>query len=546
MFKSDVKNGILLFILSGVMFFSLLGGHGLLEPDEGRYSEIPREMIESGDYVTPRLNGVLYFEKPVLHYWLTASAFSFFGQNEFASRFWPALLGVLGVLSTYVIGSKLYGKKSGLLAGTILSSSLLYYATAQINLTDMPLGAFVTLAMTGFVLALRGNRRWLILFYLAMGAAVLTKGLVGIVLPCGAIFMYIMWTRRWSIVTYSLYLPGIALFLAVTVPWFKAVCDANPDFFHFFFIQEHFLRYTTRLHHRYEPFWYFIPILILATVPWTGFLVPSRKKSMEENDQTALMICWFVFVFLFFSASSSKLVPYMVPALPPLAILISVRAISWNKKGNLRSLKIALAWTSTITVPLGTALIAYPFLQDDLPRDIMVGQLVHKGIILLLGTAAAWIFASRKNMEKTVICLAVTGVIWTGSFKTGFSLYDRINSARDLAMLIKPHIEEGDVMAQYGQYLQGITFYLERRNVLVDYEGELAFGASRERDPRWFIDLPQLTRLWNGDDRVFLIAKKESYDGTLKDRLEPIYVLGTDWEDDNVVISNRKTEEAQR
>ncbi|GAB1427419.1 hypothetical protein MASR2M17_08450 [Aminivibrio sp.] len=288
---------LILVLLSLTLYFRGLGDHGLLEPDEGRYSEIPREMMESGDFVTPRLNYVKYFEKPVLSYWLTAGAFALFGENEFAGRFWPALLALGGALFTWMLARFLYGRETALLSSVILVTSLVYFAIGQINITDMPLSFFLTMALTGFYLGLEKDRRYYLLFYAGMALAILTKGLIGIVLPGGIIFWYMILTRKWRIPRSALYLPGIILFFALVLPWFVEVCRRNSDFFYFFFVQEHFLRYATKMHGRYEPFWFFIPILLAGLFPWTGLLPgalrsakPASWRALKERPQPELFL----------------------------------------------------------------------------------------------------------------------------------------------------------------------------------------------------------------------------------------------------------------
>lgn len=549
MFKSHRNNLLLLAALSSLMFFWMLGGHGLLEPDEGRYSEIPREMMETGDYVTPRLNGVLYFEKPVLHYWLTASAFAVMGKTELASRFWPAALAVMGVLFTYWLGAYLYGKRAGLAAGVILASSLLYFAIAQINLTDMPVSAFITMAMVAFLMARLSDRRWLLLFYAAMALAVLTKGLIGVVLPGAVIFWYMIATRRWSIIKDTLYLPGIALFFAITVPWFWAVCRANPDFFHFFFIHEHFIRYATKVHGHYEPAWFFIPILLVGTIPWTGFIPQALAQAFKGRDNGeesswagVYLVLWFAVIFAFFSLSSSKLIPYIVPVLPPLAILVGRTVVGIWDGGDRRSILVGLSISSLLTVLFGAAFVVYPYVQDRRPSELLIPQLVHKGIILLIGTAMAWWAYRKGSLGKVLICLALTGVFFTFSFKTGFSLYDRINSSRQLSDIIKPHLTQDDLVVQYGEYNQGIPFYLERRNVLVNYLGELEFGAKRETDPSWFIDGQEFLALWKGDRRVFVVIPARVWP-QVQEKLDGAFILGTNWTKKDMVVTNRHIEE---
>jgi 4-amino-4-deoxy-L-arabinose transferase-like glycosyltransferase len=265
-------------------FFSGLGSYGLIDPDEGRYAEIAREMLETGDFVTPRLNYVKYFEKPVLHYWLTAAAFALFGQNEFAARLIPTLCALGGTYLAFVLARRRWGLEAGFYTVVILSTSLLWFAISRLNILDMTVSFFITLSLAGFWKGCgeEDSRRNLLLFYVGMAFATLSKGLIGIVLPGGVVFWYILLTRRWKLILRTLYGPGIMLFFLLTVPWFWAICRVNNDFFYFFFVQEHFLRYTTLIHDRYEPFWFFVPILAAGLIPWTG-LLPDMFRTIRPK-----------------------------------------------------------------------------------------------------------------------------------------------------------------------------------------------------------------------------------------------------------------------
>lgn len=508
---------LILVLLSLALYFRGLGDHGLLEPDEGRYSEIPREMMESGDFVTPRLNYVKYFEKPVLSYWLTAGAFALFGENEFAGRFWPALLALGGALFTWMLARFLYGRETALLSSVILITSLIYFAIGQINITDMPLSFFLTMAMTGFYLGLEKDRRYYLLLYAGMALAILTKGLIGIVLPGGIIFWYMILTRKWRIPRSALYLPGIILFFALVLPWFVEVCRRNDDFFYFFFVQEHFLRYATKMHGRYEPFWFFIPILLAGLFPWTGLLPgalrsakPASWRALKERPQPELFLfLWFAVIFLFFSLSSSKLVPYIVPVFPPLAILMGrllARLVTEKEAAGTRRF---LLWSSAALLPFIAALLVYPFFNDRLPAD----RLLPYGIPLALGLStflgAGWYFYRRRQFRALALFLCLLAFANMFAFKRLFTLYDTLLTARQLSGEIAALQREGDIVAQYANYDQGLPFYLKGRIVLIDYLGELAFGAARETDPTWFLKGSEMKALWRGDKRVILVIDRD-------------------------------------
>jgi len=228
---SFLRDLVMLAVVFGNAFFLLLGRVGLIEPDEGRYAEIPREMLEKGDFITPTLNYVKYFEKPPLHYWLTALSFKSFGLNEFAARFTGTLAGLLCVLLVYHTGRKLFGRREGLFSALILGTSTGFVAQSRINLTDMTLTFWLSAALCCFIIAADDNEehkgRYYGLFYLFSALAVLTKGLIGLVLPVGIIGVYLVVTHRWYLLREMRLVIGTALFLAVAAPWFVLVSLRN-------------------------------------------------------------------------------------------------------------------------------------------------------------------------------------------------------------------------------------------------------------------------------------------------------------------------------
>src|SRR6185369_8327593 len=222
---------------------------------------------ERGDLITPTLNHVKYFEKPPLLYWLNAASIKLFGTSEFAARLPSALCGLATVLATYLIARKLYDRRTALISATILGTSAGFVLQSRIILTDMLLTFCLTAALGAFIVASqREGRRssplpWY-LFYLFCALAVLAKGLIGIVFPGGIIFFYLLLSKRWKLLAEMRIATGLLLFLAVTTPWFVAVSLRNPEFARFFFIHEHFERFTSTVHGRYQPMWFFLPVLL--------------------------------------------------------------------------------------------------------------------------------------------------------------------------------------------------------------------------------------------------------------------------------------------
>ncbi len=513
---SPWKSALLALGLLFVYFFGL-GAHGLLEPDEGRYSEIPREMMETGDFVTPRLNYVKYFEKPVLHYWLTAASMKVFGESEFAGRFWPATLALSGTAAVWVAARRLHGARGALYSSAVLGAGLLYFAVGRINIIDMTLSFFMTLSFIGLWFAVRDGERArlapVLLFHAGMALAVLSKGLVGVVLPVVVLGAYALVVRDSSPIRRALDWRGVALFFALTVPWFFEVCRRNPDFFHFFFVQEHFLRYATRMHGRYEPHWFFIPILLVGLIPWTGLLPgalasafprPLRNLGREKKDELFHLL-WFGVIFVFFSLSSSKLVPYIVPALPPLAILMGGYLARCVEEEDVKRTGRFLLWNSILLVPFTAALVLYPFFNDREPAGLLLPYTLPVAAVLVMTVYLGWRLFLRRRYGALAAVMCLMSLLTMFSFGRAFLLYDRLLSARELAARIDAIRRPGDVVAQFADYDQGLPFYLKQRVVLADWLGELEFGAAQETDPSWFLDGAGLAGLWSGERRVILV-----------------------------------------
>ena len=507
-----------------IVYFWDLGTYGLIDPDEGRYSEIPREMIESGDFVTPRLNYVKYFEKPALHYWLTAASFVALGQNEFAARLCPVLMGMGGCLLTLALARRMTrSTRGGGLAAAVLASSLLWYALSRINIIDMTLTFFFTLAMAGYRLWLdavpaqgkpaQQGRWWILLFYAGMALATLSKGLIGIVLPGGIAVLHLAATMktRGGRTLLRLFSPwGMALYFLLTVPWFRAVCAANPDFFDFFFIHEHFTRFLTTAHDRWEPFWFFIPILLAGFVPWTGMLLDAfhaarGKWGILSRDDGLFLGLWFGLPFLFFSLSGSKLIPYILPCMPPLAILIGAafEGLLREAPGARRIIRRFIGLNALILIPLALAGVLYPMFSEG--QEHLLPVTLPLSASLTLFWLASFVLLWSRGDGFLLLC--VLALVMLLSAEPGFDVSARRNSPRSLAAVVSENIQPHDTLVAYRNPMQGLGFYMKRRLVVADHLGELEFGAAQEDDPRWFLSTLQLRKLWNGPDRVLLVAQ---------------------------------------
>lgn len=526
-------------LLIGVFFAFMLGNRPLSVPDEGCYVEIPREMVSTGDYVTPRLNGVKYFEKPVLFYWLESLSIRLFGLKEFFLRLWPALFALAGCLAVYGAGRRLYGRRSGRLGAAVLATSLLYYALSRAIILDMPLSVLLTVSLLSFLVGMHepaGFRRRLYLwgFYACAALAVLAKGLIGILIPGLVIGAWIIVLGEWRMLK-TIYLPsGLALFLLIAAPWHVLVGRANPEFFNFYFIHEHVLRYLTKIHSRYQPPWFFIPIALAGLFPWTSFLVqalrfssPSTWKERHEHRDALFLLLWAGLVFLFFSASSSKLVPYILPIFPPLALLIGrYLAAAWDSR-DMPGIKAGYALHLLLTLVLAVVLIALPRLSSRPEVQALGHYPVLFAIILGLGALATWFAGTRRGVRLAVPILAASAALFLVVLNASASLVD-LRSTKSLATALKPKLQAQDEVASYNAYYQDLPVYLEQRVTVVDWKEELEFGTTVEDTSAWMIDSATFWKRWNGSSTIYMITERERYDALRAEgRKKMFFIAGT-------------------
>jgi 4-amino-4-deoxy-L-arabinose transferase-like glycosyltransferase len=534
-----MRDFFLLTVLISLFFGFMLGNRPLSVPDEGRYVEIPREMVATGDYLTPRLNGVKYFEKPVLFYWLESFSIKLFGLKGFALRLWPALFALMGCLVVYGSGVRLFGRRTGLISATVLATSLLYYALSRAIILDMPVSALLSVALLCFLLGTHeplGLRRRFFMwgFYSFAALAVLTKGLIGILIPGMVIGVWIMLLREWRVLK-TMYLPsGLLLFLLIAAPWHILVDRANPEFFNFYFIHEHFLRYVTKIHGRYKPAWFFIPVVLLGLFPWSAFLIQAVKHNLppswrerHEHRDTLFLLLWAGLVFLFFSASDSKLIPYILPVFPPLSLLIGrYLAEAWDRRD-----------FPGIRAGYAVMLIALP--QYRVSPDVQkLGKLPFLfAVVLITGTAVTWFMSRRRNFRWAFLSLTVTTVLFSIVVNAAASFAD-MRSTKNLALVLRQLLQPGDEVVSYDTYYQDLPVYLERRITVVNWKGELEFGTTVEDTSQWMIVEATFWKRWDGPATIYMLTKRGTYDALRAAGHKNIYfIAGTD---DNILAVNKE------
>lgn len=500
--------------LAALIWFGLLGHRDLMGPDEGRYAEIPLEMVNSGDWLTPRLNGFKYFEKPVLQYWLTAASYELFGVSSASARLPVALGGFLGALWVMFVGGRLWGARAGFYAFLVLIGTLYYGALGHLITLDMLVGVFMFLGVGALLIAQsdrsdpRRVRNWMLLGWAALGLATLTKGLMGVVLPGGALLLYSLWQRDWALWRHLHLGKGLLLYLAITAPWFVAVSLANPEFPEFFFIREHFQRYTTTVHQRNQPAWYFLPILLAGLLPWvvTGVAALVRPGFRWSGgggsgfDAVRLLWVYAVFIVLFFSAGSSMLAAYILPVFPALALLMGRRLARGDRIGADQWLLLLLALALFAVVALLPSLLEGRFPAEALAR--YRPWLLGSACALLAGFV--WLRWRGDRGPVAVSVMALAFLLAGQLAMRGFQPLGQARSSRALVEAIRPYLEPETPVYAVGFFPRTLAFYLGRPARLALASSELKMGIGQEPE-KWLPDWDAFVQSWQRQERAVAV-----------------------------------------
>src|SRR6516162_6663797 len=325
---------LVLLVVAACLFFVGLGRLPLTEPDEGRNAEVAREMLDSGDWITPHYDTLIYLDKPAAFFWLVAASFGTFGLSEWAARFPSALLALGTLLLVWFLARRMFRNGTGLRAGLIWATSPLVIILARSVIFDMPLTFFVTLAMVSYWLSEASDfrRPWCdALFFATMGIAAITKGPVGFLLPLLSVSAYLALRGRLRELRRLRWGLGVPVFLASALPWFVAVSMRNPDFPKYAVWQESLLRFATGQAHRSGGPLYYVPVFLAGFLPWSFFLLFAgwnrlrawRELGRENHRPQLFLLAWVAVIFVFFSISRSKLPGYFLPATIPFSILMA-------------------------------------------------------------------------------------------------------------------------------------------------------------------------------------------------------------------------------
>lgn len=528
-------------LLFTLAWFGVLDYRHLVASDEGRYGEIAREMYATGDWVTPRYNGYKYFEKPPLQAWMTAIAYSLFGVGEWQSRLWTGITGYFAILATGFTAWKLIGGERGVLAGWIsailLASSPMWNVGGHFNTLDMGLSSILSCSLFSLLLAQRAGlstnarRNWMWLCWAFMALAVLSKGLIGIVIPGMVLVVYTLSTWDWGLWKRLHLFSGLVVFFAIATPWFVLVSLKNPEFPHFFFIHEHWDRFTKDGHNRKGHPLYFIPLILVGFIPWLAQLGQGLMRAWRDrrgdtrdgvvsasNGFRPLWLCavWAVMIFLFFSKSQSKLPGYIMPIFPALALLAGLALTSaferMSVNDDARSWKRQMIYL-TVLLLIGFIGVPYTYQLGNAPYERLEYQeyavWIAIGLVLALIILATSWRALRdfdhqdaahrlRKLTDSFLRAAIAFFVLIQVVGLGHDTHGRSISGADLAVVVRPYIQPETPVYSIRMLDHTFPFYIQHPTIMVDMQDELEFGINQEPDT-WAPKVSDFAVRWQND-----------------------------------------------
>jgi len=492
---------VLLLFACYLQFFHQLGSLGLVGPDEPRYAQIAREMAASGDFVTPKLHGEPWFEKPILYYWMAAAAFKVMGVSELAARLPSALAGLVGVLAVFWVGRHWVSPRCGLAAGLILASSPLYFSLARAASTDMLLTSALTMCLacsyfawfgqesevSGRAISSKESSAWIYGVYFFLALAVLAKGPVGAVLLGSTIAFFILITRRWDLLKRLLRPGAVLLGLAIALPWYWLCYRANGWLFiQEFLINHNLARFATDRYQHAQPVWFYVPVVFASFLPWAfQLLAPAwqwlrnLRREPRRHTESTLLWAWVLIPFVLFSLSRSKLPGYVLPMFPALALLA---AKQWDRiwsvsseEGLLPERRLSLCLQACFMAAIGLAL---PLGARFLDQEVAIFIPALRILLFAIGIGGILMVWRRK-------LVVLFGIHFVGVALGVLLITERIGpqvdaveSSRQLAGVLRQQGFAGEPIFIYRlsrRIEYGLNFYLDTRTRLIYSESDATY-----------------------------------------------------------------------
>jgi 4-amino-4-deoxy-L-arabinose transferase-like glycosyltransferase len=538
---------LILWVAIVAALFCQLGTAALFEPDEGRNAEKAREILVLSDWVTPHESFHAVLDKPIFFYWLIAIAYKLFGISEWAARL-PSALAALGCIALiYRFAHARWGRWTALWSALILLTSVEFFILSRVVIFDMTLSFFLTLALCAFYEATHTEevihrRIWCIALYMALGAATLTKGLVGFVVPGMIMLFYLLLRQQWAALRRMNLIPGALSFVAIVLPWYVMAEGRNPGYLYYYLWDEHFGRFATGEFNRGEPWYYFIIVCLVGFLPWTVLLPLAAKITWKTawtkklDDTTLYVILWAVLPFLFFSVSRSKLPHYILPIFPPLAMLMAAALVRQYQESSAR-LQFALSFTWWIQLLAAMYLLSGWVSPSVLPQQIRsaVGAMPYFVWIYTALTAVMLVYMAKQKtaaQPRSQHRLYVVQAFGVGFFLAlvvkMMVLISPERSAKAMAEVTRPKLTATAQVVQFDTYLAGLSFYLQserplwlvtrdrkKRTFLGNY---YAIGKKSDPSTAWgpaILSFQEFLERWRNAKQPLLIIVKEKNLGRL-------------------------------
>jgi 4-amino-4-deoxy-L-arabinose transferase-like glycosyltransferase len=534
--RTWVRDIVSIVVCLGIFYALWIGSHALISPDEGRYSEVAREMVASGDYVTPRLNGVAFLDKPALYYWLQASAIQVFGLKEWALRLWPATLGIICTLMTYIAGRLIFTRRTGIISAIILATSPLYYGGSHYANLDLEVASLVSDSLLCFIAAMQvtGSRLkngLLMAAYVFAGLAALTKGLIGIVFPAMIIGAWIVILNRWNILTKMRLFTGAIIFFSITAPWYFLVQKANPEFLHYFFVTQQVSRFlTTQEFNSKAAVWFYIPIVLLGFFPWSVFLFQAAIRNIkliwqnrQQHAAELFLLLWLVIIFTFFSVPLSKTVGYILPIFPACALIVGNYLNTFWDSAKAKGINTGIIIYAIMACLLSAFIFAAPLWSDKLETPVgFLPYLQGMAVILLITLFGCLSFLRRKNLLPLFSTFTVSVIAMLLIFINSTPTINE-KSIKPLAMELKSQLNSNDEVVVFYKYYHDLPIYLERRiTIVADWHSpdiarndnwlrEMWYGMVFQNTKDWLIEEDTFWSRWNSDKHLYVVTDADGY-----------------------------------
>ncbi len=494
----------LLIVLCGYLFFFQAGKLALTDPDETFYAQTAKEMVAKGEWITPYLYGKPQFEKPILFYWLVEASYKVFGVNEFAARFPSAVFGLLGVIAIYFLGNLLFGRRAGFLSALIMATSVEYIILSRACITDMVLNTFLLLGILFFLCGYIKEKGYFYLLSAAsFGLATLTKGPIFLLLGAGTIAAFLLFAKDLKAIKKMPLWQAALILMVVAAPWYLVVYKLHGKaFIDAFFGFHNVTRFLESEHKIGSQFYYNIPIILGGFFPWSVFLpfglwrifkkaTSTQARASNEKSGAIFTLVWFLAIFIFFTASSTKLPTYVFPCFISLALIVGAL---WDDF--LSGVKAAAAGTKVSFYLMEAIIIIGPFaapIAIKAKYPVLSAGIAISASFLVFGMAlSATAFSLKKYVMAFLLTVYAVALFLYPLNELVIPQLERLEASKEVAGKLKPLMKASERLGSESNYLPGLAFYADKAPANLD----------RHHD---------MVQFMNSNERVWVVMKEKNH-----------------------------------